>query len=120
MAKVGNFCTSKFIFLCPQLEKASSKTKLNEWKAYPFWKLEASRRGSHKISSLHEVNKKVVEIVSELKAPKASKCQDPISSLFYSSLHYTLCSPIFFVKACSLSYFFLLLLYLLHYHSLLT
>lgn len=76
--KWGSFDTPKLIFLRAHLEKAGSKIKLNEWEAYLDWKLEASRRGLDKISSLQDVNKKILETVSELKkATEASKCRDP-------------------------------------------
>lgn len=66
-----------------QLEKVGSKTELNERDVYLDWNTEASfKRSTDKLSSLQEVNKKILKTVSELKkAFETAQCQDPISSL---------------------------------------
>lgn len=62
--KWGTFDTFELIFLHAQLEKASIKIKINEWKAYPNQKLEACKWSTDKFSSLQEVSKTILETIA--------------------------------------------------------
>ena len=66
MAKLGFFNILNLIFLHAQLETASHKIKQSEWNAYFDWYLGSSKRGSSRVSSLQETNKKLLETVPEL------------------------------------------------------
>ena len=78
MAKLGFFDILSLIFLHAQLETASHKIKQSEWNAYFDWYLGSSKRGSSRVSSLQETNKKLLETVPEL---TQAANPDPVSPL---------------------------------------